>query len=132
MTTKEMAVKICEALSDKKGRDVLMLAVEHMTIIADYFVIASGNSVPQVQALSDAVEECAQEMGLSPRRSAGYREGRWVIQDLGTWWSTFSTSRSASFTTWNACGRTATTLPGLTKTSAWRAGRGRPTSMLFS
>ncbi|MBC8530130.1 ribosome silencing factor [Christensenellaceae bacterium NSJ-44] len=83
MTTKEMAVKICEALSDKKGRDVLMLAVEHMTIIADYFVIASGNSVPQVQALSDAVEECAQEMGLSPRRSAGYREGRWVIQDFG-------------------------------------------------
>ena len=84
MTSKEIAQKLCQALDDKKGRRIVQLYVEHMTILTDYFIIVSGRSVPQVQALSDAVEDAAAEMGLPVRRSAGYQEGRWIVQDFGS------------------------------------------------
>ena len=53
---KELAVRIAEVLRDKRGEDVLVLSVGHLTSIADYFVIASGRNALAVRALAEEVE----------------------------------------------------------------------------
>ena len=77
------ALAICGLLYEKKAIDILAMHIGDKTIIADWFVVASGNSVTQVRALCDALEEKADEMGLSIRRKEGYEEARWVVLDYG-------------------------------------------------
>ena len=54
-----------------------------MTVLADYFLIASGNNRNQVQALSDSVEEALGRAGVSPRQVEGYNAANWVLMDYG-------------------------------------------------
>jgi ribosome-associated protein len=70
---------VVAALEEHKARDVAVLAVEQVSILADYFVLCSGGSRNQVQALADAVVE---RVG-GEARVEGYQEGRWVCLDLG-------------------------------------------------
>ena len=80
---KETILQLCKILYDKKALDIRALEVTDKTIIADWFIVASGRGVPQVKALSDELEEKAAEMGLFPRRKEGYQEGRWIVLDFG-------------------------------------------------
>ena len=75
---------LCEVLDNKKALDILAVNVADKTIIADWFVIASGRSTTQVKALCDELEEKAAERGLIARRKEGYQEGRWIVVDFGT------------------------------------------------
>ncbi len=75
---------LCEALDNKKAFDILALNVADKTIIADWFIIASGRSTTQVKALCDELEEKAAERGLIAQRKEGYQEGRWIVVDFGT------------------------------------------------
>ncbi len=75
---------LCEALDNKKAFDILALNVADKTIIADWFIIASGRSTTQVKALCDELEEKAAERGLIVQRKEGYQEGRWIVVDFGT------------------------------------------------
>ena len=75
---------LCEALDNKKASDILALNVADKTIIADWFIIASGRSTTQVKALCDELEEKAAERGLIAQRKEGYQEGRWIVVDFGT------------------------------------------------
>ena len=77
------ALAICKVLYEKKAIDILALYIGDKTIIADWFVVASGNSVTQVRALCDALEEKSEEMGLTIRRKEGYEDARWVVLDFG-------------------------------------------------
>ena len=52
MQSRELALAAARALDEKKGVNVMVLDVQHLTIIADYFVIASGRSANQVRALA--------------------------------------------------------------------------------
>lgn len=54
---KEMAKIAFEALEDKKGEDVCAIDISAVSVLADYFVIANGNSDSQVRALVENVEE---------------------------------------------------------------------------
>ena len=83
MTSKELAVKIAAILDNKKAKDVTLVDIEKLSIVADYFVICSGNSTLQVRALSDEVEEQLENMGIAKLRQDGYRESRWVVMDYG-------------------------------------------------
>ena len=74
---------ICELLYEKKAIDILALHIGDKTIIADWFVVASGNSVTQVRALCDTLEEKAEALGISIRRKEGYEEARWIVLDFG-------------------------------------------------
>ena len=51
--------------------------------IADYFVIATGNTSSQTQAIADEVEKVALENGMTLVGVEGYREGSWILVDLG-------------------------------------------------
>ena len=80
---KETILKLCKILYDKKAMDIRAIEVTDKTIIADWFIVASGRGVPQVKALCDELEDKAAEMGLFPRRKEGYQEGRWIVLDFG-------------------------------------------------
>ena len=83
MDAKELALIAAKALDDKRGKDIVALKVDEMTVITDYMVIATGRSVPQVKALADSVEEALAEHEIFARRREGLTEGRWVVLDYG-------------------------------------------------
>lgn len=74
---------LCEALENKKALDIVAIHVADKTIVADWFLIASGRAVPQVKALCEELEDKAFSLGLTLRRKEGYEEGRWIVLDFG-------------------------------------------------
>lgn len=79
-----LADGICQFLSQKKAQDIVKINVSDKTIIADYFIIASGRSTTQVHSLCDNIEDfCAKEYALDVRRREGVQEGRWAVLDFG-------------------------------------------------
>lgn len=84
VTSKELAIAICKALADKRGKDIVALYVREKTDLCDYFVIASGSNAPQIRAMGERVEELIErEFGLVPSRTEGVRDGRWAVVDYG-------------------------------------------------
>lgn len=81
--SKDLALKIAQVLEDKKGTDVRILDIQELTVMTDYFVIASGNTETQVEALHQAVEEALKEEGIEAKRRDGHRDSRWVVVDYG-------------------------------------------------
>jgi ribosome-associated protein len=72
-----------DAISDKKGQDIVLLEVGELFVITEVFVIATGNSRPHVQSLADHVEEHLKEAGRKPLRDEGRTEAEWVLLDYG-------------------------------------------------
>ena len=71
-----------EALEDKKGIDVRVIPVAEQTVLADYFVVATGSSNTHVHALADQVEFRVKEaLDLSPNHIEGYRNNIWQLMD---------------------------------------------------
>jgi len=79
--TKALALDICKAASDKKAKDIMMIDISSMTIIADCFVICSGGSAAQVKAISDNIEIELKKKGISAQKVDGYTEARWIVLD---------------------------------------------------
>ena len=75
--------KLCEILYDKKADDIVAIHVGDRTIVADWFLIASGRNVPHVKALCDEIEDRAAEAGMLVKRKEGYEQGRWIVLDFG-------------------------------------------------
>ncbi len=73
---------IKESIENKKGADMKVLDIQDLTTMTDYFVIVSGNSVPQVHAISDNIVEEMEKAGFTPYHTEGFNEGRWVILDF--------------------------------------------------
>lgn len=78
----EMVAFVKAQLEEKKGGDVLLLPVAEQTVLADYFLLASGSSVPHVRALADQVDEQVKiRYGLEATHIEGYESARWVLLD---------------------------------------------------
>ena len=77
----ELAKAICDILDAKKGRDIKLLHVEKKTVIADYFVLCTGNSSTQVKALADEVEYRTGQRGRTPTNVEGRDNVAWIILD---------------------------------------------------
>ena len=71
------------AAEDKKAVDVVVLDLQEITIIADYFVICSGESTPQVRAIYRGIMDDLAEIGVTPNWRSGSEEGGWVLLDYG-------------------------------------------------
>ena len=63
--------------------DIALLDVHELLVITDIFVIASGGTRRQVQALTDAVEEASRAMDRKPLRREGQDDAQWVLLDYG-------------------------------------------------
>lgn len=83
MNYSEDALKVAKELFMKKAEDVRLLKVDHLTIVADYFLLASGRSDVHVKSLCDEVEKIMEQEGRERLRIEGYRQGRWIVLDYG-------------------------------------------------
>ncbi len=79
-----LAHRIVEIASDKKGSDIVMLRTAELTTMADFFVICSGRSDRQVQALSGAIVDELRDDGIRPLGTEGVNSARWVLLDYGS------------------------------------------------
>lgn len=82
--SKNLAVRIAKILDSKKAQDVRVLKVRDLTVLTDYFVIASGTSTTQVAALADEVEFQLSQQGIKPYNSEGYDSKNWVLLDYSS------------------------------------------------
>lgn len=83
-TPEELANAIAQILDDKKGKDVKVIAVGDKTIIADYFVLANGNTSTHVRALADEVEYKLGLAGVEPLRMEGRDGNNWRVVDYSS------------------------------------------------
>ena len=83
MTPKAMALLLAQAMDSKKGKDIRVLETDGVTTLADYFVLCSGSSAPQLKALADAGEKAMKDHGILPHHVEGHRGGTWILQDYG-------------------------------------------------
>ena len=84
MATEEMAGLGIPGLDNKEGEEIKVMEVTELTTLADYFVICTGSSNTQINALCGAVEEkLAEEAGEKPLHREGHRDGTWVLLDYG-------------------------------------------------
>ena len=82
--SKELAWQIASAAEDKKAEDIVLLDVAEVSYLADYFVLVTGFSRTQLNAIAESIEErLEKEFNLQPMRVSGKREGNWVVQDYG-------------------------------------------------
>ena len=82
-TEKMMAQIACKAIDDKKGQDIKVIDIHTVSVIADYFVIASGTNSNQVQAIVDNVEEQLGRAGFEAKQIEGYSNSSWILMDYG-------------------------------------------------
>ncbi|MDO4170647.1 MAG: ribosome silencing factor [Lachnospiraceae bacterium] len=80
--SKKMAKIAFEALDEKKAEDIRVIDIGGITVMADYFIIANGNSENQVRALVDNVQEKLLKAGYEMKQIEGYRQGAWVLLDF--------------------------------------------------
>lgn len=79
--SKKMVKTTFEALDEHKGKDISILDIGNVSVIADYFVIATADNVRQVEALSDAVEDKMFKAGFELRKKEGVAESGWILMD---------------------------------------------------
>lgn len=83
MTSLEITKQVVKVLDDKKAENIEILKVRDLTIVADYFIIASTNNSTHVKSLVDEIEFHLKEQGTTPLRIEGYQYANWVILDYG-------------------------------------------------
>lgn len=71
------------AAEDRKAVDLRVLQLEKVSDFTDFFLICSGTSERQVQAIADAVEERMREGQVRPLHVEGFNRGQWVLLDYG-------------------------------------------------
>jgi ribosome-associated protein len=81
--SKEKAILCARAVLDRKAGDLVILEVKDLSSFTDYFLICSGNSDRQVQAIASHIEEKLGQKGIRPLGVEGKREGRWILMDYG-------------------------------------------------
>ena len=81
MTDIEILKTGVKALDSKKAHDIKIIKVKDLTILANYFVIASGTSTTQVKALADEVDFQLSQKGEQPKQIEGRQSANWIALD---------------------------------------------------
>jgi ribosome-associated protein len=81
----ELARDIVGVIADQKGEDVLLLDIQEVSILADYFIIGSVNSTRQAKAVIEEVKQgTKQRFDVRPFRIEGDANSGWVLMDYGS------------------------------------------------
>jgi ribosome-associated protein len=83
LTSLEIVKKAAEILNSKKAEDIKAIEILGISVIGDYFLLASGTSTTQVKALADEVDFKLSELGITPLRTEGAQSATWIILDYG-------------------------------------------------
>jgi ribosome-associated protein len=86
-----------QAAEEKKAQDLVVLQIAEITSFTDYFIICSGSSTRQVQAIADAITEQLKKRGVRPMNTEGYANAEWVLIDFGTFVAHIFTETSRRF-----------------------------------
>ena len=76
--SKEMAKLAYQALSEKKAEDIRIIDISEISVIADYFIIASGSNANQLQ---DSVDEQLYKAGYHAKQIEGNQRSSWILMD---------------------------------------------------
>ena len=79
----KMAKLAYKALDEKQGRDIKVIDIREVSVIADYFIIASATNENQVQAMMENVDETLGRAGVEPKQIEGNKNSSWVLMDYG-------------------------------------------------
>jgi ribosome-associated protein len=85
------------AADDKKAQNILVLRLSAITEFTDYFVICTGNSSRQTQAIADEVIEHLKASGVRPLNTEGYKNAEWILIDFGAFVVHIFTEESRRF-----------------------------------
>jgi len=75
--------KAVEFLKEKKAKDVNVIDIRGVSILADYFVVCNGTSTTHIKALADGLETKMEENGIKYLHMEGYGSARWILIDYG-------------------------------------------------
>ncbi len=81
MESREMAKIVCKALDDKKAIDVKAIDISEVSVMADYFIVASASNINQLNAMQDEVDRVLYEQGIHAKSIEGNRQSTWVLMD---------------------------------------------------
>ncbi|MCI1892520.1 ribosome silencing factor [Schleiferilactobacillus perolens] len=83
MNSQEKLQIAVTAADNKRAEDIVALDMQEVSLLADYFVIMSGNSERQVQAIVEGVIEAEEKANVSVQGVEGNKNSRWILIDLG-------------------------------------------------
>lgn len=78
-----LAVLAARAADEKKASRITLIGLQDVSLMADYFVICSGQNPVQVRAIAQNVAEKLEEQGIAVAHEEGMAHGRWVLLDCG-------------------------------------------------
>jgi ribosome-associated protein len=79
--SKTKSLLCLKAAIEKKAQDPVLLELKGVTSLTDYFLLCTGKSDRQVQAIAQAIEEALKKKGIRPLGQEGMREGKWILMD---------------------------------------------------
>jgi len=83
LSTKKTVLLCVNTALEKKAKDIVILNVKKLSSLADYYLICSGTSDRQVQAIASSIEENLKKAKKPPLGIEGDRIGKWVLMDYG-------------------------------------------------
>ena len=84
LTAKEVAYEVTKALDSKKGMNIKLLRIDHVSSLADYFLICTGTSNTHVKTLCDYAEYTMDNLGEKLLGREGHRGNSWELLDYGS------------------------------------------------
>lgn len=78
---KEIVKLIYKALDDKKAEDIKVIDIRNVSVMADYFVVASGDNQNQLLAMQNEVDKVLYEHGIHAKQVEGNRSSTWILMD---------------------------------------------------
>jgi len=79
--SKEIVKLAVNALEDKKASDISIIDISALSVVADYFIIASADSIRQTAALADNVEDMLGKNKILPKQIEGRSTANWILMD---------------------------------------------------
>lgn len=79
---KDIVKTVVDAINDKKGEDIKVIDISNLSVIADYFIIATGNNINQNQIIADEIEEKLHHINVPLKQVEGYDSANWILMDF--------------------------------------------------
>ena len=83
MTGQRKAQRAARAALDRKALDLVVLDVQGLSGVTDYFLVCSGRSTTHLKSITDAIREELKEDGVRPLHTEGTTESGWILLDYG-------------------------------------------------
>jgi ribosome-associated protein len=84
LNSNELAHAIVDAAANKKASNILLLDMQEVTYLADYYILCDGTSKRQIKAITDDLLENLKKAGSQRAIIEGNAESGWVLIDFGS------------------------------------------------